>query len=102
VAGSPGRQEVEILAMDVRKALSLLENQGRLFDVVFADPPYGMGWVARIASTRSRLGAVMKDKGIFVLEHTKREEVVPDQWEGWSFRTRVYGDTSLTFFKKYN
>jgi len=100
VAGSTGRREVEILAMDVRKALSLLENQGRLFDVVFADPPYGMGWVTRIASTRSRLGAVMKDKGIFVMEHSKREVAVPAQWDGWSFRTRAYGDTLLTFFQK--
>jgi 16S rRNA (guanine(966)-N(2))-methyltransferase RsmD len=95
-----GLQGLEILAMDVRKALSLLNNQIRLFDVIFADPPYETGWVARMASLRSCLVAITKDEGVFVLEHTKREAVDPAQWGGWFFQSRAYGDTLLTFFTK--
>ena len=91
-------QEVEIFAMDVQKALSLLENRGRLL-TWFSPIPYGIGWVGKDGFQEFPLRAVTKDKGIFVLEHTKREEIVPAQWEGWYFQTRTYGDTSLTFKK---
>lgn len=100
LAGLPGRQGLEILTMDVRRALSLLENQARLFDVIFADPPYETGWIARMASLKSRLAAITKDEGAFVLEHAKREAVDPAQWDGWFFQSRFYGDTLLTFFMK--
>ena len=98
--GPGGLKGTEFLGMDIRRALLVLEKRGRPFDVIFADPPYGIGWVARMASLNSRLSGIMKAKGLFVLEHSRREAIDPAGWKGWDPYSRTYGETLLTFFSK--
>lgn len=33
-------EEARVLGMDVRRAISVLETEGRCFDIIFMDPPY--------------------------------------------------------------
>lgn len=90
----------EIIRMDVRRVLPVLASRSSRFDVVFADPPYGMGWVEKMASLSERLSVIMSSSGLFVLEHTKREVLEPSLWNGWEISSKTYGETMLSFFQK--
>ena len=93
-AGAPPFQ---VLSMDVRRAISLLERKGRSFDVVFADPPYGAGWPKLLGAILfPTSGGVIRPGGIAVVEHSIREPLpfgvtylIKDQ--------REYGETALSF-----
>lgn len=89
----------EIIRMDVRRALAMLGSRLSRFDVIFADPPYGNGWVQRMTSLSVRLSAIMNSDGIFVLEHTKREALDLSLWSGWEVSSKSYGETMLSFFQ---
>lgn len=91
--------EMEILCMDVRRGMVTLAKRGRTFDVIFADPPYENGWVAQITRGDSFLWpGLLKEDGVFVLEHSSREKV-PEKIEGLISETRQYGDSCLSFFR---
>lgn len=95
----PERVEIEILCMDVRRAMISLARKGRTFDVIFADPPYGNGWVSAITKGDAFLWpSLLAEGGVFVLEHSTREKV-PAGLEGLLWETRQYGDSCLSFFK---
>ena len=89
----------EILRMDVRRALVMLASRSSRFDVIFADPPYGNGWVQRMTPLSARLSAIINSGGIFVLEHTRREALDPLLWNGWEVSSKSYGETMLSFFQ---
>ena len=85
----------EILAISCDKGLAALSDGKRMFDVVFADPPYEKGLVAK---SLERIGAagIIEPGGIVIVEHSVREccaggegLVLEDQ--------RRYGDTVLSF-----
>ncbi|NLM70917.1 MAG: DNA methyltransferase [Synergistaceae bacterium] len=92
-----GHPSFSLLSMDVRRALSFLRRKGRLFDVVFADPPYGAGWPAELPGLLfPESGGVLKDDGVAVIEHSARETIP----EGTSYLVtdcRRYGDSALSF-----
>jgi len=89
----------DIMCMDVRRAMTLLSRKGRVFDIVFADPPYENDWVASLTKGDSFLWQVLlSEKGFFVLEHSVREKV-PEELPGLVYETRRYGDSNLTFFR---
>lgn len=89
----------DILRMDARRALQLLAQRPERFDVIFADPPYCNGWAGRIAAFSGRLSAIMKEGGVFILEHSKREVISPSLWNGWELYSRSYGETVLSCFR---
>ena len=68
---------------------------GEPYDVVFADPPYHMGWGAELPPLIEKNFAILARPGVFVFERTAREAVaeisVPRD-------DRVYGETVLSFY----
>jgi 16S rRNA (guanine(966)-N(2))-methyltransferase RsmD len=86
-----------VLSLEFRRGVAWLVRRGRVFDVVFADPPYREGWGASLL----RLGTlpkILKEGGVMVVEHASREElVVPEPWA--VTEDRVYGETALTFLR---
>lgn len=87
----------EVLGMEARRGLTLLEDRGRTFDVIFADPPYERGLLKDIFKSiaKSRLASV---DALIVLQHSIREDIQ----EADSFDLvdqRRYGDTILSFLK---
>lgn len=67
------------------------------FDIAFLDPPYKMGLVEKCLPLLFRL---MADDGIVVCE-TSADEQMPDELDGWSaYRSRRYGKTKLTLYRK--
>jgi 16S rRNA (guanine966-N2)-methyltransferase len=65
-----------VLCMSVEAAIAQLEAEDEGFDIVFVDPPYGIG---EAAATVSRLlsGALLKPAAVVAVEHGRREEIVP-------------------------
>ena len=87
-----------VLALELRRGLSWLIRRECLFDVVFADPPYGEGWGESLLKVKD-LAKVLKQDGVLVVEHASRERLsVPDDWLATD--ARPYGETTLTFLKR--
>jgi 16S rRNA (guanine(966)-N(2))-methyltransferase RsmD len=99
---SRGREpDVTVLSLEFRRALSWLTRRGRVFDVIFADPPYNEGWGMSLLREKQEknLKDVLKREGILVVEHASREEFfVPQPWILADVRT--YGESSLTFLRR--
>jgi 16S rRNA (guanine966-N2)-methyltransferase len=89
---------VRMLAMPVKRALSLLQSEERVFDLIFADPPYGREMGGGILEELAG-GALLAPGGTLCIEHDKRE-VLPAQLEGVTrVDSRRFGDTAVSFFR---
>ncbi|GAB1427742.1 RsmD family RNA methyltransferase [Aminivibrio sp.] len=64
-----------LLAMDIRRSLGYLERKKRLFDIIFADPPYGEGWPPLPAASSFPGRGVLAPAGVAVVEHSSREDL---------------------------
>ena len=93
-------REFRILCMNVRRAVTMLEKQGRSFDIIFADPPYESGWCKDLPIILSLRQQIIKSDGILIVEHSKRESVVTENTLFKQVDIRVYGDNVLEIFKK--
>lgn len=86
------------LCCDVRRGLTKLEGCVP-FDVIFADPPYGMGWHTDWPALLAGHADLLAPDGLAVLEHAQGEDPVCP--EGWKIvDRRRYGGSKLTFFVK--
>lgn len=74
-----GCSDVDVISMDAMK-LSLDST----YDIIFADPPYDMGYLERLIRKFNKSGKIL------VIEHSIRERL--DVGE-----TRKYGDTLVTY-----
>jgi 16S rRNA (guanine966-N2)-methyltransferase len=85
----------QVLNMDVRYAVPMLNRQGRRFELVFADPPYEMGHVSTTVELLIK-SPICHPRSNIVVEHSKREEVRIPSGQGWAVKMRRYGDTVLS------
>ena len=98
VAALDVQDRARVLGEDVRRALDRLAREGARFDVVFLDPPYesdlGDAALGHVAAARlAAPGAVV------IAQHpTKRPPAGPGDTLS-AFRTRRFGETTLTFFR---
>ena len=82
-----------LLRMDWRQALARLTADGKQFDLVMLDPPYGLDLEPVLAALRS--GSLLKPGAILCLEHGAKADIaLPDGFG--IFRSRRYGDSALT------
>jgi 16S rRNA (guanine966-N2)-methyltransferase len=90
--------KTEILEKEVRRAIKILEDRRRSFDLIFLDPPYGKGLAGGTLEILSRSPIVGADS-LIVAEHSPAEPLdeVP-------FLERVdrrkYGGTLVSFFRR--
>lgn len=88
--------KADIISLDVLKALQLLEERGRPFDLIFLDPPYMMGLVGR---TLEALGkSSIASDALVVAEHAAKEELQSCYGILNMTDERPYGDTVLSFY----
>ena len=64
-----------MLPMEVTYAVSRLEKQGRCFDIIYADPPYGKGYEEKLAS-QIAASTIVKPGTLLIFESSR--ETVPD------------------------
>jgi 16S rRNA (guanine(966)-N(2))-methyltransferase RsmD len=88
----------EVMKGDVFKCARRLSDGGRRFDIVFADPPYGRGYVIRLFETLQ--GAPLAESGgVFVLQHHRREPAGAVGAGLEMYKRREFGDTVVSMFR---
>jgi len=91
------KERTGCLALDVRRAIPRLAKEGRSFGVVFADPPYSMGWGKTLPLLMAENWLLVTPGGVFAFEHSSRETpsdiFVPRD-------DRIYGETVISFYWK--
>ncbi|MFH0810434.1 MAG: 16S rRNA (guanine(966)-N(2))-methyltransferase RsmD [Pseudomonadota bacterium] len=102
-----GFQSLAVVRADPTRDLARLKRRGfaplkeeRLYDLVFLDPPYGQGLVAKTL-TELAGAALLAPMATVVAEHGPADEKIPPpQTAGPLSRTdsRRYGDVRVTFF----
>src|SRR5216110_9661 len=84
---------------DVARALSALARAGERFDVVFLDPPYDTDDVATTLTALGRAD-VLADDPVVVAQHLTKRAPSASAGALAAFRTRRFGETTLTFFRR--
>ena len=85
--------------MPADRAIKRLASEGRRFDRVFLDPPYGQGWIARTLSALDDADLVV-DGGWIVVEHGGGEPVEPVVGHFTQELNRRYGDTHIAIYRR--
>lgn len=91
---------VKCLCMDARRAVAKFAKNGEQFDIIFADPPYELGWGSEFPALIDANDSVLADGGVVVFEHSDREEIADLDSERWDREDRAYGGTVLTFYRR--
>jgi len=99
-------ENFELRTQEASVAIGQLASDGREFDLILADPPFGEKNIGRRSTSLSqqllddqRLPAVLAEEGLFVLGHTKRDILTLPAW--WC-ETKVmkHGDSMMRFLRK--
>ena len=77
-------------------SLEYLDRTSEMFDIAFLDPPYKAG-IMEDAIERVRLH--MAPGGIIICE-TAKEEILPEDIEGFKSKRYKYGKIALTIYRK--
>jgi len=92
--GLEGRSEV--IPIDANRAIGILKQRGKTFDLIFMDPPYEKGLIEKTLMKLSSHQIYHKDS-ILVVEHHRRE-LLPPIINGWNLiRQRQMGETVISF-----
>jgi 16S rRNA (guanine(966)-N(2))-methyltransferase RsmD len=91
-------ERARIIRADVTRALATLASEGARFAVVFLDPPYDS---LQSAETLDRLGegACLAPGAIVVAQHPTKLPPAPDSGALGLWKSRRFGETTLTFFR---
>jgi 16S rRNA (guanine966-N2)-methyltransferase len=99
-AALEGMGEAFFLKGDAFGSLAKLASQGICFDLVFADPPYGLGLGSSVLQSRELVAILAPEAASqVVLEHSREELLTPGVGLELS-QSRRYGSTALSFFRR--
>ena len=89
----------EVLALDVRAALRILEQRGVRFDVVFLDPPYKEAEEYERALALLGESKLLAPGAVVVVEHHRKQSLV--ERYGALARARILrqGDSTLSLYR---
>lgn len=91
-------EKFEVLKMDSRKALGVLQKQGKSFDLIYLDPPYAKQQIMKDMS-RMVEANLLNDQALVIAE-TNQEADLPDDIASFHFiKRQSYGITVLNFYR---
>jgi 16S rRNA (guanine966-N2)-methyltransferase len=98
--------QLELRAQDAYVAVAHLVEQGRSFDLIFADPPYGEKNVGKRSESFAQkllddtnLPRLLRAGGTFVLGHSKRDSLeLPAEWN--ERKMLKHGDSVMRFLER--
>jgi 16S rRNA (guanine966-N2)-methyltransferase len=82
----------------VLRAIPALYRGGERFDVVFLDPPYEAELVERTLEALGG-GGLLQPDALVVVQHFTKRPPPPTVGVLAVFRTRRFGETTLTFYR---
>lgn len=88
-----------VVRREVSEALEAFEREGERFRLIFLDPPYGS---ALAAETLKRLadGALLEKDGVVIAQHLTKEPLPERFGLLVRWKSRRFGETTLTFFRR--
>ena len=89
---------VSVRRGDVLRELPGLLAGGERFDIVFLDPPYDGGLVETTLEMLGGGGLMLPD-ALVIAQHFTKRAPAPIVGRLGSFRTRRFGETTLTFYR---
>jgi len=91
------KENVEVFNTDYSTAISKLHKYGKKFDIIFIDPPYSVG-MAQDALKEIDKHSILAQSGLVVVEHDTRDEMPARIGRLGIFRSKQYGNTTLSFY----
>ena len=85
--------------IEAEKAVKLLAQNKKSFDIIFFDPPYHLGMAKKILQTLEGYDILAPD-GLIVVQHSKTELLPKDTLKFILIKEAKYGDTWLSIFRK--
>ena len=85
-------ENIKTIRIDVRAYLKTCKFK---YDIVFADPPYDLGWLETLPDIVLSSG-IIGENGIFILEHPKDLNFRSNKL---FFEHRNYGNVNFSFFR---
>ena len=86
-----------VMLMNALAAVSALEQEGRGFDIIFLDPPYGQGLLSQTLIALGESDILLP--GCIVVAECDKNESAPDAGKLELHDTREYGGTRLLFYQ---
>ncbi len=94
-----GRRARVIIAR-VPQALARLRREGRIFDIVFADPPYGINEVRPFMSRLGQWPEMLSEGGVVVLQRSRFEDPGESVGELERVRSVRFGETMVDYYRR--
>ncbi|MDO5115268.1 MAG: RsmD family RNA methyltransferase [Synergistaceae bacterium] len=94
--------DVKCLCADVRRAVARMAKKGECFDIIFADPPYNLGWGEELPRLLAGNENISAPGGVIIFEHSEEEEPAAMDETKWKREDRKYGGTVLSFYSRRN
>jgi 16S rRNA (guanine966-N2)-methyltransferase len=99
VTGLGLEARARVLREDALRALQRLDREAARFHLVFLDPPYERDLTDPVLATLGA-GRLLVPPGIVVAQHLTKRSPKPDIGALRAYRTRRFGETTLTFFRR--
>jgi len=91
-------ERARVLGDDVARALTRLRREGAVFDVVFLDPPYESD-LGEVTLAHLAAGGLTAPEAVVVAQHLTKRAPADVMGTLAAYRTRRFGETTLTFFR---
>jgi 16S rRNA (guanine(966)-N(2))-methyltransferase RsmD len=82
------------------RALARLRREGRVFDFVFADPPYGAGRVGETMSRLAQWPQMLSRDGMVLCQHSRHEPTADRAGPLKRVRQMQFGETVVDFYQR--
>jgi 16S rRNA (guanine(966)-N(2))-methyltransferase RsmD len=89
--------DAEVLPMPVERALEELTRQGRVFDLIFLDPPFADAGAYR--TVLDAAGTLLAADGVLVAQHDRRLPLPDEAGPLRRDRLKPIGDNALSFYR---
>lgn len=87
------------LLMDFSRALESIQREGKSFDLIFLDPPYGKGLVEEALEIIAN-GKLLAPEGLVIIEQDKKESLIIERVPYILWKEKKYGNTMVRILKQ--